>query len=102
MEAFWKAVLSLLPCVICVRFVASGVPPSLHHVAPGSSVRSVYGMCPLCEPHHQGPRGFHSEPKEFVRVFRPPFDSEVGLLVWVMEDLAKLLFLKCRFLGRGR
>ena len=27
--------------------------------------------------------------KAFIRVYRPPGDSEYGLLVWLIEDLAR-------------
>ena len=99
-ETFWKAVLSLLGCVICTRFVSTGERPELHHVAPGSSIRSTFALAPICQPHHTGPRGFHSEPKGFILAYRPPFDSEVGILVWVIEDVARMLYMKCRFLGK--
>lgn len=99
-ELFWKAVLALLPCVICVRFVSTGQKPELHHIAPGSSIRSTFGMAPVCQLHHTGPRGFHSAPKAFIMMYEPPFDSEVGILVWVMEDLARMLYMKCRWLGK--
>ena len=88
-EAFWKWLLAQLPCVICIRFVESGVAPSLHHVAEGSGARSTFALCPLCEPHHQGPGGLLGMgPRAFITMYRPPGDSEYGLLVWMMEDLA--------------
>jgi len=91
-ETFWKWLLAQLPCVICSRFEYSGVKPSLHHVAPGSSKRSVFGMVPLCHPHHQGPAGFHGMGgKAFLRMYRPPGESEYGLIIWTLEDLATYL-----------
>lgn len=92
--------LAKLPCPVCVRYVPTGVKPSLHHIAPGSSLRSVFALAPLCYPHHQGPRGFHSAPKEFLMVYRPPGECEWGLLVWVIEDLAAYLRRLAPFLGR--
>lgn len=100
MEKFWKAVLSLLPCLVCRRFVPTGVEPDLHHVAPGSSERPLWAMVPICAPHHTGPNGFHSAPRSFLAAFRVPFEHELGLLVWLIEDLARLLFLRCRWLGK--
>lgn len=100
-ERFWKALLALLPCIICVRFIPSGRPASLHHVAEGSGERSTFAMVPICWPHHQGPEGLHGMgPKEFMRLYRPPGDSEFGLLVWTLEDLAKLLYARIRHLVR--
>lgn len=101
LERFWGGVLSLLPCVICARFVESGEEPSQHHVAEGSGIRSEYAKAQLCHSHHQGPRGLHGMgPKAFLAEYRPPGDSEFGLLVWTIEDLAKLLRFKFPTLGR--
>jgi hypothetical protein len=91
LEAFWKWVLAKLACVVCKRFEPSGQDPSLHHIAEGSGVRSVFAMCPLCHLHHQGALGFHGMGGDaFIRIFRPPGDSEYGMLVWVIEDVAEL------------
>jgi hypothetical protein len=61
-----------------------------HHVASGSGVRSDFATVGLCEEHHQGPAGIHGMgTKAFIRLYRPPGDSEYGLLVWVNEDLAR-------------
>ena len=98
-EAFWKALLAKLGCVVCTRFVSTGEPPSLHHVAEGSGKRSVFGMVPICPTHHQGVRGVHGAgPKAFIRQYRPPGDAEWGLIVWMIEDLAAWL----RFLFHER
>jgi hypothetical protein len=100
-EQWWKALLARLPCVLCARFVASGVPPSLHHIATGSGVRSTFALCPLCEPHHQGPAGLHGmSPRAFVALYRPPGETEYGLLVWMIEDLAAWLRHRVPQLGR--
>lgn len=95
-EGFWKSLLGRLPCVICSRFGLSGDKASLHHVAEGSGIRSTFAMVPLCYAHHQGPGGLHGTvggggPKTFIRLYRPPGDSEFGLLVWAMEDMAGML-----------
>lgn len=99
-EAFWKWLLAKLPCPVCVRFVSTGKTPSLHHIAEGSGIRSTFGMCPLCEPHHQGEHGLHGMgPKAFIALYRPPGDSEFGLLIWMLEDLAAYLRHWLRRLG---
>ena len=90
--SFWKSLLSNLRCVICTRFAESGQRASLHHVAEGSGIRSPFALVPLCYDHHQGPAGLHGMgSKAFIRLYRPPGDSEFGLLVWTMADLAALL-----------
>lgn len=99
-EEFWKGLLGRLPCPVCKRFVETGVKPSLHHIAEGSGVRSVFAMVPICEPHHQGVRGLHgASPRAFILQYRPPGDSEYGLLVWMIEDLAEFLRAWLRTLG---
>lgn len=94
---FWKSVLAQLACVVCKRHVPTGVRPSLHHFAEGSGHRSVFALVPLCEPHHQGPRGLHGAgAKAFCETYRPPGDREHGLLIWVIEDVAEWLRFKLR------
>lgn len=92
---FWDSVLRRLRCVVCARFEATGEPPALHHVAEGSGIRSEFAKVPLCYTHHQGALGLHGMgPKAFIRMFRPPGDTEAGLIVWTNEDLAKLMRLR--------
>lgn len=70
-----------LGCVICREFFNTRTPPSIHHIAEGSGVRSEYmvaGLCPSC---HTGPEGFHSAPKVFLRVYRLPTEYHLLLLV---------------------
>lgn len=87
--------------MLCKRFEPSGQRPSLHHIAEGSGIRSVFAMAPLCYLHHQGALGLHGMGSDaFIRMFRPPGDSEYGLLVWLLEDLAEFLRHKVPFLGR--
>lgn len=63
----------------------------IHHVAEGSGERSNFSICKLCYDHHEGPNGLHGAgTKAFIRMYRPPGDSEYGLLVWTNEDLAEL------------
>ena len=60
--------------------------PALHHV-----IRSPFAVVGLCWGGHQGPAGLHGMgPKAFCRLFRPPGETEMGLLVWANEDIAKL------------
>lgn len=63
----------------------------LHHVAEGSGLRDDWALVPLCEEHHRGGAGLHGMGgKAFIRLYRPPGDSEYGLLVWLLEDMAKV------------
>ncbi len=80
-----------LGCVVCRRL---GFQPNhqaeVHHVAEGSGLRSDYAVVGLCPEHHRGKSGLHGMgAKAFIRLYRPPGDSEYGLLVWVNEDLAR-------------
>lgn len=62
----------------------------LHHVAEGSGLRDDWALVPLCRAHHRGSAGLHGMgTKGFIRLYRPPGDSEYGLLVWMLEDMAK-------------
>lgn len=62
----------------------------VHHVAEGSGERSDFATVCLCAEHHRGSSGLHGMgTKGFIRLYRPPGDSEYGLLVWANEDLAK-------------
>lgn len=96
-ESFWKGLLARLPCVLLTR--APGTcegPVQLHHIAEGSGKRSTFAMAPLCWAHHEGPAGLHPQVggrgiREFIRLYRLPGESEYGLLIWMMEDLATLL-----------
>jgi hypothetical protein len=64
---------------------------TVHHVAEGSGVRSDFSTVGLCEEHHQGKSGLHGMgPKAFCRLYRPLGETEWGLLVWAIEDVATL------------
>jgi len=78
-----------LGCCVCRRLGYGYVPAQVHHVAEGSGLRSDWAVVPLCPEHHIGPSGFHSRGKAFLVQFRVPGESEYGLLIWVIEDLAK-------------
>lgn len=63
----------------------------VHHVAEGSGLRSDFATVGLCQEHHTGPAGLHGMgTKAFIRLYRPPGESEYGLLVWANEDIARL------------
>lgn len=78
-----------LGCCICRRLNYGYVPAECHHVAEGSGLRSDWAVAPLCTEHHRGAYGFHARGKAFLSQFRVPGESEYGLLVWLIEDLAK-------------
>lgn len=62
----------------------------LHHVAEGSGLRNDWALVPLCTEHHRGKTGLHGMgTKAFCAKYRPPGDCEYGLLVWLIEALAK-------------
>ena len=89
----WMGLIAQLSCVVCER---NGIFPQgqihLHHVAEGSGLRSDFAVAPLCAEHHIGKSGLHGMgTKAFIRLYRPPGDSEYGLLVWTAEDLEYLL-----------
>lgn len=79
-----------LGCLLCKRGHQGGGHVELHHVAEGSGLRSDWAVVPLCAEHHRGGAGLHGMGSQaFIRLYRPPGDSEYGLLVWLLEDLAK-------------
>ncbi len=87
----WKDKVARAGCVVCMFSVGNkGVPAELHHVAEGSGLRSDFAIAPLCVEHHRGANGLHGMgTKAFIRTYRPPGDSEYGLLVWTCELLAR-------------
>lgn len=90
----WMELIGQLSCVVCER---TGIVPQgrihLHHVAEGSGLRSDFAIAPLCEEHHTGKSGLHGMgTKAFIRLYRPPGDTEYGLLVWTAEDLESYLW----------
>ena len=78
-----------LGCCVCWRIGHGYVPAQVHHVAEGSGLRSDWSVAPLCEEHHTGASGFHKRGKQFLSQFHVPGESEYGLLIWTIEDLAK-------------
>ena len=79
-----------IACIICTRFQPEGGKVELHHIAEGSGLRSDFAVVPLCVEHHRGATGLHGMgPKAFLRFYRPPGESEWGLLAWLNEDLAR-------------
>jgi len=88
--ARWRSKLAGLTCVVGVRHGGCEGRVELHHVAEGSGVRDDYGLVPLCEEHHRGQSGLHGMgTKNFLRLYRPPGESEYGLLIWMIEQVAK-------------
>ena len=89
-KARWRNRLASLRCVVGARHGGCEGRLNLHHVAEGSGLRHEYALVPLCEEHHVGGAGLHGMgSKNFIRLYRPPGDDEYGLLVWLLEDLAK-------------
>lgn len=78
-----------LGCLVCKRIGQGYAAAQLHHVAEGSGKRSDWSVVPLCPEHHTGASGFHKRGKAFLSQFRVPNESEYGLLIWLLEDLAK-------------
>lgn len=82
-------------CVLCNRFEPTGLPVEVHHVAEESGLRSEFSVAGLCGSpkdggHHRGSAGLHGMgSKAFLRQYRPPGESEYGLLVWANEDMAR-------------
>ena len=89
-KAHWRTMLAALSCVVGRRHKGCQGEVQLHHVAEGSGLRNEWALVPLCKEHHVGQAGLHGMgSKNFIRLYRPPGDSEYGLLVWLLEDLAK-------------
>lgn len=100
-----NAALRVLPCVVCRRIYSpeklkqfllemeeSQAKPQVevHHVAAGSALRSEFGGVPLCMQHHRGKYGLHGMGvKAFCACYDVPWLKEEGLLLWVIEDLAR-------------
>ena len=80
-------------CCVCRRVYGRYVPAQIHHIAQGSGRRSDFAVAPLCPEHHDSERsgsGFHGMgTRAFCSMFRVPWEREEGLLVWVIEDLAR-------------
>lgn len=96
-EVFWMGLIASLPCLVCVRFLPTGLPVQLHHLAKGSSIRSHFAVAPLCGDktdggHHEGAAGFHGMgERAFCALYDVPFRCEYGLLIWRDEDLTRRL-----------
>lgn len=93
-EKRWMAYVATFRCVVCVRHgpIPGRQKKEVHHVAENSGVRSNWSVVPLCWEHHVGGAGLHGMgTKSFINLYRPPGDSEYGLLVWFLEDLATRL-----------
>jgi len=79
-----------LGCCVCRRLGHGYVPAQLHHVAKGSGYRNPWAVVPLCQEHHTGASGFHKRGKIFLSQFHVPGESEYGLLIWLIEDMARV------------
>ena len=91
---YWMDLVVQVGCVVCSRpkgrSYGVSVPPELHHVAEGSGKRSDFSVVPLCLEHNRGASGLHGlGVKKFVARYRPPGESEWGLLVWTNQLLAE-------------
>lgn len=86
-----KSRLAAMPCLVCRKLGGwNQESVELHHVAEGSGLRSDWALVPLCPEHHRGASGLHGMgTKRFCAKYRPPGDCEYGLLVWLLEALAK-------------
>ena len=80
-------ILGCLGCVICREFAGRMVPPSIHHIATGSGLRSEWMTAPLCWHCHQGPEGFHQGPKLLLMRYGLP--TEYHLLLFVAKFRAE-------------
>jgi RecA-dependent nuclease len=89
-KAKWREKLASMPCVVGKEHGGCEGRVELHHVAEGSGLRHDYGLVPLCSEHHRGQAGLHGMgPRNFLRLYRPPGESEYGLLIWLLEQMAK-------------
>ncbi len=82
--------IATLGCLLAKRgFGGCAGATELHHVAEGSGTRNDWSLVPLCAEHHRGTSGLHGMgTKAFIRLYRPPGDSEFGLLIWLLESMA--------------
>ena len=92
-KAKWRSKLAVVGCVVGRRHGGCQGKVELHHVAEGSGPCHEYSLVPLCYAHHDPDRtgsGFHGMGTErFCKLYRLPGESEYGLLVLLLEDLAR-------------
>ena len=75
---------------VCEAKPGEPLQTCVHHVATGSGKRNPFAIVGLCWGGHQGPAGLHGMGvRAFCRLFRPPNETEWGMLAWVNEDLAR-------------
>ena len=77
----YRSIVAGLGCVICREFLNEHTEPCLHHIAQGSGLRSEYFICGLCPEHHTGASGFHSSPRNFLRLYKLPTEYHLLELV---------------------
>lgn len=93
LERFWHGFVSQIPCLVCSRFVPSQSKMEHHHCLDGVE----FSIVPLCAEHHAGPNGLHGlKPPAFCARYEVPGLHELGLLVWLIEDIAKYLRVRLR------
>lgn len=85
----WMALLAPLGCLVCRRLGRGCVPAQLHHII-GDDDFSVVPLCPEHHDPHRTGSGFHGMgEKKFCDIFKVPQLRELGMLVWLAEDLIK-------------
>ena len=82
--------IAALGCLLCRRGHPGTSGVELHHCAEQSGKRDPWALVPLCAEHHRGSSGLHGMGvKAFCGLYRPPGDNEYGLLIWLIEAMAK-------------
>lgn len=85
LERFWHSLVGKLGCSVCSRFLPSNSKREHHHTISTSE----FSIVVLCAEHHRGKTGLHGmSPPRFCSVYGVPGGTELGLLVWLLEDLA--------------
>jgi|CXWL01.1.fsa_nt_gi hypothetical protein len=75
-----------LGCIVCHTILGRYAPANVHHIGD-SSERSDWLTIPLCQPHHQGPQGFHGAgERAFNRMYKT---NELMLLGETIKRLTK-------------
>lgn len=88
LERWWHVLLGKLGCSVCARFVPTGTKNEHHHTISGNE----FSITVLCAEHHRGKTGLHGmSPPRFCSVYGVPGGHELGLLVWLLADLAAYL-----------
>jgi len=67
-------------CVICREHFNEFTPGQVHHIAEGSGKRSGFMTACLCEEHHKGATGFHTNTRKFLMLWGLPTEYHLMLL----------------------